>query len=469
MELYCTRSGCPRPVNSFAELDDLTVLKRVSQKYCTACGMPLILRDRYLPGKLLGKGGFGVAVLARDRDTPTMRSCVVKVFRPPENLAPNQLRKAQILFEREAEVLEQLGNEHPQIPELYAFFELSVLNRISGKEDQFFYLVQEFINGQTLDEEQKRKGNFLEDEVEEILREILHVLQFVHEKGTIHRDIKPSNIMRDRQGRLYLLDFGAVKQVTSVPLSGISHKSTGIIYTPGYAPPEQMSGSQVYPATDLYALAVTCLTLLTGKSPQELYDSYSSEWRWRNYVQVSDRLASILDRMLLPIPQQRFPSAAEVLAALNNEFTSAPIQPQVINSVPQLPPNPPTISQSAPPLVPSSPQPRFTLWEVLVGAAFTGFEGGLLLLCLRYLPISPGISIGLWVMILAGLIFAQNRRIIEKFDLLIIAGLTLALVWFLLRSYSIGFIIGVPIVVGLVAIAITTLFRLIYKLIYRNF
>jgi serine/threonine-protein kinase len=312
MELYCTRSGCPRPVNSFAELDDLTVLKRVSQKYCTACGMPLILRDRYLPGKLLGKGGFGVAVLARDRDTPTKRSCVVKVFRPPENLTPNQLQKAQNLFEREAAVLEQLGNEHPQIPELYAFFELSVLNRISGKEDQFFYLVQEFINGQTLEEEQKRKGKFLEDEVEGILREILQVLQFVHEKGTIHRDIKPSNIMRDRQGRLYLLDFGAVKQVTSVPVSGISLKSTGIIYTPGYAPPEQMSGSQVYPATDLYALAVTCLTLLTGKSPQELYDSYNSQWRWRNYVQVSDRLATVLDRMLLSVPQQRFPSAASV-------------------------------------------------------------------------------------------------------------------------------------------------------------
>ncbi|HEY9296337.1 MAG TPA: serine/threonine-protein kinase, partial [Phormidium sp.] len=275
MELYCTRSGCPRPLNNFPELNDLTVLKRVSQKYCTTCGMPLILRDRYLPWKLLGKGGFGVAVLARDRDTTTMRSCVVKVFRPAGDLTPQQLQIAENLFEREAQVLEQLGNQRTQIPDLYAFFELTVPNQSSGKEDKFFYLVQEFINGQNLEEELAQKGKFSPNEVEEILQEILPVLQFVHEKGAIHRDIKLSNIMRDRQGRLHLLDFGAVKQVTNVPNSGISNKSTGI-YSLGFAPPEQMAGSQVYPATDLYALAVTCLTLLTGRSPEELYDSYKN-------------------------------------------------------------------------------------------------------------------------------------------------------------------------------------------------
>jgi serine/threonine protein kinase len=83
-----------------------------------------------------------------------------------------------------------------------------------GKEDQFFYLVQEFIDGQDLEEELNSKGQFSEAEALEVLREILKVLKFVHENGSIHRDIKPSNIMRDRNGRLYLLDFGAVKQVT---------------------------------------------------------------------------------------------------------------------------------------------------------------------------------------------------------------------------------------------------------------
>ncbi|MFB2936865.1 protein kinase [Aerosakkonemataceae cyanobacterium BLCC-F154] len=467
MELYCTRPGCSRPRNSFAELDDLIVLKRVSQKYCTTCGMPLILRDRYLPGKLLGKGGFGIAVLARDRDTPTMRSCVVKVFRPAGNLTPKQLQIAQNLFAREAEVLEQLGNQHPQIPDLYAYFELTIQNRNSGEEDRFFYLVQEFINGQTLEEELKQKGNFSENEVEDILQEILPVLQFVHEKGTIHRDIKPSNIMRDRQGCLYLLDFGAVKQVTNVPNSESSQKSTGI-YSSGFAPPEQITGTQVYPATDLYALAVTCLTLLTARYPEELYDSYNNQWQWRNYVQVNDRLANILDRMLLPAPYQRFASAAEVLAELNSKSAATPIQNQPTKLTIQPLPNP-TVSQQASPLAASLPRKKFRLWEVLAGAAFTGFEGGLLLIALRFLPVSAGVSMGLWGMILAGLIFAQNRRVIEKFDLLIISVITLALVWFLLRSQPVGLIIGVPILVGLLAIAITTLFQLIYKVISRFF
>jgi len=302
-----------------------------------ACGMPLILRDRYLPLKLLGQGGFGVAVLARDRDTPAMRRCVVKLFKPAGYLTPQQLQTAQNLFSREAEVLEELGNQHPQIPELFAFFELNVPSFPPGKQDQFFYLVQEYINGEDLEEELDRKGKFSENEILEVLRQILSVLQFVHEQGSIHRDIKPSNIMRDRQGRLYLLDFGAVKQVTKVASTG---GSTGI-YSMGFAPPEQMSGSQVYPATDLYALAVTCLTLLTGKQPQELFDSYANQWNWRNYAPVSDRTANVLDRMLLPTPNLRFQSAQEVLAALT------PHQP------PQTPP-PASISQPTVPATISS-------------------------------------------------------------------------------------------------------------------
>ncbi|MEQ8958419.1 MAG: serine/threonine-protein kinase, partial [Coleofasciculus sp. C2-GNP5-27] len=258
-----------------------------------------------------------------DRYTPTMRDCVVKQFQPSGDLSPQQLAIAQGLFEREAEVLEQLGNSHPQIPNLYAFFPLSVGNlNQSGKEDQFFYLVQEFIDGQDLEEELHNKGTFSEAEVLEVLRAMLKVLQFVHENGSIHRDIKPSNIMRHRNGRLYLLDFGAVKQqVTKGVAAGTpSGKSTGI-YSMGFAPPEQMSGAQVYPSTDLYALAVTLIMLLTGKEPEELYDSYNNAWNWKTYTQVSDTLAEVLDRMLLPTPNKRFQSAQEVMDVLKPRRT----------------------------------------------------------------------------------------------------------------------------------------------------
>ncbi len=148
MEIYCTRPGCPRPQNFFADLDNRATLQTTQQRYCTSCGMPLILLNRYIPSRLLGRGGFGAAFLARDRYTPAMRQCVVKQFQPSGNLNPQQLRTAQELFEREAEVLEQLGSTHPQIPDLYASFSLTTPSMMPGKEDQFFYLVQEFIDGQ---------------------------------------------------------------------------------------------------------------------------------------------------------------------------------------------------------------------------------------------------------------------------------------------------------------------------------
>ena len=96
--------------------------------------MPLILSGRYLPERLLGQGGFGAAFLARDRYTPAMRKCVAKLLQPSVSLTPAQLKIAQNLFEREAAVLEELGNEHPQIPTLLAFFELTVPSFAGGEK-----------------------------------------------------------------------------------------------------------------------------------------------------------------------------------------------------------------------------------------------------------------------------------------------------------------------------------------------
>ncbi|NJO45251.1 MAG: serine/threonine protein kinase [Oscillatoriales cyanobacterium RM2_1_1] len=313
MKLLCTRPNCHRPENFFTDLDDQATLKTVQQKFCMTCGMPLILDGRYLPERLLGQGGFGAAFLASDRRSPTLRQCVVKQFQPAGDLSTQQLALAQNLFEREALVLDRLGAQHPQIPNLLAYFPLEAKGWQGTQTQQFFYLVQEYIEGQDLEAELADRGNFSESEVREILQEILKVLEFVHDQEVIHRDIKPSNIMRHRNGRLYLLDFGAVKQVAQGTGGG---RSTGI-YSMGFAPPEQMRGQSVFPSTDLYALAVTCITLLTGKPAEELYDSYGNNWHWRPHAQVSAQLAEILDRMLLPTPSDRFGSAPEVLRALN--------------------------------------------------------------------------------------------------------------------------------------------------------
>lgn len=506
MEIHCTRPGCPRPKNFSADLDDKTTLKSARQKYCTTCGMPLILAERYIPSQLLGKGGFGAAFLAFDRFMPGLRQCVVKQFQPSGDFNQQQLQLAQTKFEQEAAVLEELGSAHPQIPNLYAFFPLSIPSLQPGKEDQFFYLVQEFIDGKTLEEELQTQGSFSEAQALEVLQQVLKVLKFVHESGSIHRDIKPSNIMRHQNGRFYLLDFGAVKQVTQgTPESG---RSTGI-YTPGYAPLEQMRGSQVYPSTDLYALAVTEIVLLTGKDPGDLYDNYNNHWNWKPYTQVSDGLAAILDRMLLSTPNQRFQSAQDVLdaiAALQAPSTPIPtpspplsnlppVRPQAtpINPQPQprrkqtpaqpISPPPPVPSPSSattvppvppppnPPPVPvAPPQPSaFPLIEVLSGAAFTGFEGALLFVaCTSLLP-SPGLGFGLWGMLMGGLIFAEFRRIIERFDLLIIGAITLALMLIpaLRGELSLISLLVLAVTSGALMGVATIIFRLIYLLLSK--
>ncbi|MCX7596643.1 MAG: protein kinase [Fischerella sp.] len=474
MEIYCTRPGCPRPINHFSDLDDHSTLRTVQQKYCTACGMPLILVGRYLPIKLLGRGGFGAAFLARDRYTPGMRQCVVKQFQPAGNLTTTQLQLAQDLFEREAVVLEEIGTQHEQIPDLFAFFPVivpSFLHR--GQQDQFFYLVQEYIDGQNLEEELEQKGKFSEPEVLEVLRAILPVLQFVHNKNIIHRDIKPSNIMRHRNGKLYLLDFGAVKQVTNAP-SGVGGSSTGI-YSLGFAPPEQMSGGRVFPPTDLYALAVTAVMLLTGeKDATRLFDAYSNQWKWHERVSISPKLTNILDKMLLPAANQRFQSAQEVLEALDSPprpITPTQVHPPQSKQLPRPQPQPHPIQTQPPQQRSVSPTRRvapLSTFELLIGAGFSGFEGGLIAIALFSLLNSSTITFAATAVILAMLIFGQKLRWIEKTEMLVIAAATFGAVWYfpwLRAGLDIQQVAFLTVGAGLVAIAATALFRLIYKLL----
>lgn len=496
MKVICTRPNCKNTLNKFTELDDKSHLKTVQQKYCISCGMPLILAGRYIPIKLLGRGGFGTAFLAIDRYTPTLRQCVVKQFQPDESLEAEELKLAQELFEREALVLENLGSKHPQIPDLFAFFPLIVTNNNQKPDEQYFYLVQEFIDGQDLEKELQQKGKLSEAEVTEILTEVLKILDFVHSNNSIHRDIKPSNIIRNKQGKLYLLDFGAVKLVTT----GVAHnpnKSTGI-YSMGFAPPEQMTGSQVFPSTDLYALAVTCVNLLTGMQTSDLYDSYNNTWQWHQYVpNISERLQLILDKMLLHSPAKRFQSVEEVFKYLKpsstpvvNPTPPTPISqptnpPPVVNSPPQPAPvqNPapsssPIVSPPPAPIkIRRQPPPALPLIPILSGATFAGFEAVLLAIAIMsaFPTLSFHILIGIWGGCIGLMIFGLLSKIIEKWDLLIFALVSLALVYFFpfLHNYIIAeqlekiFVIILPVIAGIGIMAITSLFLLIYKLMRK--
>ncbi len=271
-----------------------------------------MLHKRYLPLKKIGQGGFGSTFLAVDIGLPGNPTCVIKQLQPATNV-PHVFNMAKELFEREAETLGKIGN-HPQIPRLLDYFE----NR------KQFYLVQEFVKGNNLQQEVKQNGPFSEAGARQFLQEILPMIEFIHSQEVIHRDIKPANIIRREQDKqLVLIDFGAVKNQINTEaaanLDGESALTSFAIGTPGFAPPEQMAMRPVY-ASDIYAIGITVIYLLTGKQPKDLgYNSTTGEMLWQEYVTISDHLTKVLSKMIEGSVRHRYKSAQEVLEGLKLE------------------------------------------------------------------------------------------------------------------------------------------------------
>lgn len=268
------------------------------------------LNGRYQILKQIGKGGFGVTFLAKDLLRPGSPECVVKQFKPIFT-DPGTLEHAERLFNNEAIIQENLG-KHDQIPRLLAYFE----------ENQEFYLVQEYINGQDLTIELVPGQKLHEADVIQLLIDILEVLKFVHQQNVIHRDIKPSNIIRRQQdGKIVLIDFGAVKQISTqiVNLQG-QRNITVPIGTPGYMPNEQTAGEPNF-SSDIYALGIIGIQALTGMLPHQFTkDAQTHEIVWRHQAQASLKLASIIDKMVRFDCRQRYQSAESVLQALQEIF-----------------------------------------------------------------------------------------------------------------------------------------------------
>ncbi len=257
----------------------------------------------------LGRGGFGATFLARDQSLPGLPPCVIKQLCPTTR-DPNLLEMARDLFQREANILGKIGN-HPQLPRLLDYFE----------KTNEFYLVQEYVSGSTLQKEVKRSGPFTEERVRQFLGEILPVIQYIHRNQIIHRDIKPANLIRREQDQqLVMIDFGAVKDKVNQPSVDPSDQTALTAYaigTPGYAPPEQMAMRPVY-ASDLYAIGVTCVYLLTGISPKDLpYDPRTGELRWQERVVVGSHFAQVLTKLLDISVHSRYQTADDVVEDLD--------------------------------------------------------------------------------------------------------------------------------------------------------
>lgn len=302
---YCFNQDCTNPIN----------LK--SNKFCLNCGAELLLDNQYRAIKLIGQGGFGRTFLAVDENNHQLR-VAVKQFLPKTYNNPD---KAAILFKQEALQLQELGS-HPQIPKLLNYVEEN------GRQ----YLIQEFVEGDNLARISSQQIAFDREQILNLLLDLLPVLKFIHDRGIIHRDIKPQNIIR-HENKHFIVDFGAAK----VAIGNVSIETGTTIGSAEYAAPEQARGKAVF-ASDIYGLGVTCIHLLTGISPFDLFDLSENCWAWQDYLinPIEPKLAAIIDKAIAPALKQRYASASEMLSDLiyvtqpaskAPEKTINPIQP----------------------------------------------------------------------------------------------------------------------------------------------
>jgi serine/threonine protein kinase len=307
-----------------------------------------LLDGRYKVVRELGAGGFAQTYIAEDVRLYNCQ-CVVKQLKLLES-DPFTLQVAKRLFEAETKTLHKLGS-HNQIPQLLAHFE----------ENQEFYLVQEFVDGQSLDREIIPGMQLSESYAIALLQDILEPLSFVHQQNVIHRDIKPSNLIRrSSDNKIVLIDFGAVKQVavTKVTNEQGTTKLTVAIGTSGYMPSEQSRGIPRL-SSDIYAVGMTAIQSLTGMSPDELTeDIQTAEIRWRDRIQISQGLAKILEKMVSYDFRQRYSSAIDALQAIQqmqaNDLNFPSTQPAIISTAysPTLRlDSPPTPKRSTLPLI----------------------------------------------------------------------------------------------------------------------
>ncbi|GAA6614586.1 protein kinase domain-containing protein [Scytonema sp. NUACC26] len=290
-----------------------------------------LLDGRYKTIQILSAGGFGETYIAEDTRRPGNPRCVLKLLKPASS-DPYYLQVARRLFQSEAEILEQLGN-HDKIPRLLAYFE----------ENEEFYLLQELIVGHPLSAEMQAGQPWGEDRVIQMLRDVLGILEFVHSYGVIHRDIKPDNLIRrNKDGKLVLIDFGAVKQMRSQLAQSPSQVGVTVsIGTVGYMPAEQAQGKPRQ-NSDIYALGIVAIQALTGLLPNQLQEHPETGeviWNW----QGSPRLEAILQKMVRYHHRDRYQTASEVLQDL--QFLATPLPPTQASPSPDAPAVQPITSQ----------------------------------------------------------------------------------------------------------------------------
>jgi|GEM_PF-4678040 len=285
---------------------------------CSECGGEPRVGGRYPLLERVGRGASGVVY--RSKDVRTGDPVAIKEM----PLGGMDGERARELAFRETELLRQL--HHPGIPRWRD--ELVVGEGRAAA----LYLVQAFVDGEDLQQSLLSRA-WTEHEVLGLMVEVLHILDYLHGCPTpiIHRDVKPANLIRRSDGQLVLVDFGAVRDALRHDGSG----GRSVSGTFGYMAPEQFVG-QAEPATDLYALGMTAVALLSRDEPMHLHDR-AGRLDWNRVATMSPQTLALLQSMLQPDPALRPRSAAVVrhhilkmLDADHDARTDAPIGPTLV-------------------------------------------------------------------------------------------------------------------------------------------
>ena len=287
---------------------------------------------KYKIVKMLGQGNFGITYLATTRismdgqlgkmdvnvnvtikeffmsDLNSRSSDGTNVERTSSTLVKNYLSK----FRKEAENLAKL--HHPNIVKVLEVFD----------ENNTTYYVMEYVDGGTVDEYIKSKGHLSESESLKITQDVCSALSYMHEHKMLHLDLKPKNIMRNSEGRIFLIDFGLAKQYTE---DGEPESSTSLgLGTPGYAPIEQAHYKKdgAFPVTlDIYALGASLYKMLTGKTPPDssLVLNDGLPLSQLKSVGVSEETIAIVEKAMAPMKKERYQSVKALSLAIGN-FTA---------------------------------------------------------------------------------------------------------------------------------------------------